>query len=105
MSSDKDYSSPPPTQSTDCNRLTINTQIASPVPSVVAKLSVSDILDVTLVSARGPVQLVTSAGEVAGALLPIEITTLIQCMSDGHEYKARVIEIKGGNYQVLIKHV
>jgi len=105
MSSHKDYSSPPPSQSTDCNKLTINTQIATPVPLVVAKLIVGDILDVTLVSSRGPVQLVTKADEVAGALLPIEITTLIQCMSDGHEYKARVIEIKGGNYQVQIKHV
>jgi hypothetical protein len=105
MSSHKDYDSPPPSQSTDCNKLSINAQIASPVPAVVAKLTVGDILDVTLVSARGPVQLVTKGGEVAGALLPIEITTLIQCMSDGHEYTARVIEIKGGNYQVLIKHV
>jgi hypothetical protein len=105
MSSSSDHSSPPPSQGTDCVKLTINTQIASPVPIVVRTLSVGDKLDVVLVSARGPVQLITTGGDVAGALLPIEITTLIQCMSDGHEYKAKVVDIKGGNFQVLIKHV
>ena len=89
---------------TDCQLLSIKTQLASPKPAVIAKLKVGDILDVQLTPPVGPVQLVTSGGEVAGAVLPPDIAKLIQCISDDNEYKAKVLEIKGGNCQVLITH-
>jgi hypothetical protein len=87
----------------DC-KLDITTHIATPIPAVIATLKVGDVLDVVLQAARGPVVLVTKAKDVAGGILPDEIAQLIQCMSEGNEYKARVTEKKGGNVQVRIKN-
>lgn len=103
MSSDK--SSIPPSKPIDCAKFTIKTHIASPIPSVISTLAIGDILNVVLAPPRGPVQLITKDGTVAGALLSIEINTLIECINDGHSFIAKVIENKGGNCQVLIKHV
>jgi hypothetical protein len=95
----------PPTQpATDCTTLVIRTQLASPVPAVIATLKIGDLLSVTPETPRGPVRLITESGEIAGAILPIDIAALLQCISDGHEYNAKVTELKGGNCQVLIKH-
>lgn len=88
----------------DCNLLSIRTQLASPDPAVILTLSRDEILDVVLVSSTGPIQLVTNSGQIAGAVLPTVISQLIQCISDGHEYIAKVLEIRGGNCQVLIIH-
>ena len=89
----------------DCNSLVMNTQLASPIPAVIATLVKGDVLDVVLVSTTGPVQAVTSAGVVAGAILTTGIGQLIQCISDGHQFIAKVLDIKGGNCQVLITHI
>jgi hypothetical protein len=62
-------------------------------------------MDVVLTPPRGPVQLITAKGEIAGSLLPIEINSLIECINDGHTYTAKVTDNKGGNCQVLIKHI
>jgi len=96
------YSSAGP-QYTDC-KLDIITHIASPNPAVIAILKEDDLLDVVLQAARGPVVLITKAKQIAGGILPDAIAELIQCMSEGNEYKARVIEKKGGNVQVRIKN-
>lgn len=88
----------------DCNMLSINTHLASPDPSVISTLVNNQILDVALVSTTGPIQLVTNDGRIVGAILPTVIAQLIQCISDGHEYIAKVLEIRGGNCQVLITH-
>ena len=87
----------------DC-RLNIVTHIATPNPAIIAKLKMGDVLSVVLQAARGPVVLVTKANEQAGGILPDEIAELIQCLSEGNKYEAKVIEKKGGNVQVRIKN-
>lgn len=93
-----------PSGPTDCEKLSIKTQLASPIATVISKLKVGEILDVQLIPPRGPVQVVTSAGDVAGAILPPDLAQLIECISDSHEYQAKVLDIKGGNCQILITH-
>jgi hypothetical protein len=88
----------------DCQSLSIRTQLASPKQDVLNKLKIGDILEVVLTPPTGPVEAVTSAGEIAGAIFHMDIDSLIQCISNNHEYQAKVIEIKGGNCQILIKH-
>jgi hypothetical protein len=88
----------------DCQLLSIKTQLASPKAAVIAKLKVGDVLDVELTRPAGPVQVITSGGEIAGAILSPDVAKLIECISDDHEYQAKVLEIKGGNCQVLITH-
>lgn len=89
----------------DCQLLSIKTQLASPKPAVIAKLNVGDILEVQLTPPAGPVQLITAGGEIAGAVLSPDVAKLIECIADDHEYHAKVLEIKGGNCQVLITHI
>jgi hypothetical protein len=90
--------------STDCESLSIRTHIASPIPAVIAKIKVGDNLSVDLTPPTGPVEVVTEDGETAGSLLPPDIAKLIQCISQGHVYRAKVTSISGGNCQVLITH-
>src|SRR5438309_4877197 len=89
-------------QTVDCKSLAINTNLASPDPVVVATLAVGDELAVEFVPPTGPLRAVTAIGDVAGVLLPADIVQLIDCISKGIRYKARVISITGGNCQVLI---
>jgi len=88
----------------DCNSLIIRTKLASPVRKVVDELVIGDILKVVLAPPAGPVTVVTKSGKTAGAILHKDLDSLIECMSDGHEYEAKVLEINMGNCEVLIKH-
>jgi hypothetical protein len=88
----------------DCQLLSFRTQLASPKLAVIAKLMINELLDVNLTPPSGPVQVTNSEGEIAGAILSPDIATLIQCIAEGHEYQAKVIDIKGGNCQILITH-
>jgi hypothetical protein len=88
---------------TDC-KLDIITHIATPNPAVIATLKVGDVLDVVLQAARGPVVLITKTKQQAGGILPDAIAELIQCISEGNNYQAKVIDKKGGNVQVRIKN-
>lgn len=88
----------------DCNSLNIRTQIASPNPKVIATLKVGDVLKISVTPPRGPATFVTNKKEVAGAMLPGDLHKLIDCINEGHEYIAKVVDIKGANCQVLIKH-
>ena len=94
----------PSDESLDCVRVSILTQLASPVTVVINTLKVGDELLVKLSPPAGPVEVVTTAGKVAGALLPPAIAELINCMLKGFKYKATIREIKGGNCQVLISN-
>jgi hypothetical protein len=91
--------------STNCLTLIIRTHIASPDPAILVQLQVGDMLDVALIPPSGPVQLLTRAGVVVGAVLPVDVIKLIQCISEGHAYEAKILSISGGNCQVLIQHV
>jgi hypothetical protein len=94
-----------PSQDFDnCQTISIQTSLASPVPAVIGTLSVGDILDIALLTATGPAQVITNAGAIAGALLPPELSRLIRCMNEGHQYTAKVTAIAGGNCEILIRH-
>lgn len=90
--------------STNCQSLVINTQLASPQPAVIAQLNVGDQLTVVLIPPAGPVQLITTGGEIAGAVLTPDVAQLIQCMNDGHTYHAKILGINGANCQIIITH-
>lgn len=87
---------------TSCADLALRTQLASPVPSVIADLSAGDILTIHLLSAVGPLQALTMDGRIAGAVLTSNPATLINCISSGFEYQARVLSVNGGNCQIAV---
>lgn len=88
----------------DCSSLTIRTKLASPDRRVIDEISIGESLNIVLTPPAGPVTAVTNDGKTAGAILHVDIDSLIECISDGHEYVAKVLEINMGNCEVLIKH-
>jgi|GEM_PF-5497508 len=103
MSGSSSYSGGGPVY-TDCTTLVIKTKLASPVRQVVDEINIGDTLSVELTPPAGPVSIMTESGKVAGSVLPIDLESLIQCISEGHEYIAKVTEINMGNCQIIIKH-
>jgi hypothetical protein len=77
--------------------------LASPKPTVIAKLSKNDILKVELKDGKPPVLAVTEGGEVAGTIIPTDLSTLVDCIKTGHQYEANVITIDGGSCTVEIQ--
>ncbi|MBS4064725.1 MAG: hypothetical protein KGZ74_09210 [Chitinophagaceae bacterium] len=94
-----------PTSPKDCNTLKIYTQLASPDSLLVGKLKIGEILAIRLIPPTGPVHVLNNSGEIVGAILSKDVAKLIECISDGHEYRAKVLDIKGGNCQVIIAHI
>lgn len=86
----------------NCADIVLKTQLASPDPDVIDDLGVGDILNIKLSSATGPLQAVTMDGQIAGAILSSNPALLINCITEGHEYLARVLSINGGDCQVSI---
>lgn len=88
----------------DCNSLKIRTNLASPDPLVIPTLAIGDTLDVYLTPPVGPIQLIAKNGKIAGSILPIDLEQLINCITQGHDYVAKVLNISGANCEVLITH-
>lgn len=86
----------------ECDKISIRTQLASPDPDVVKELGKGDILQIVLATATGPLQAVTNDGAIAGAILTSDPGMLIGCMNDGNKYQARVLDVDGGDCEVLI---
>jgi hypothetical protein len=78
--------------------------LASPVPAVIATLSVGDILAVDLeTSPRDRVVVRTNGGQVAGAITSIRLVDIIECIGEGFSYQAEVKSINGGKIEVEIR--
>jgi len=77
--------------------------LASPKPKVIAKLKVNEVLSVELKDGKPPVSAVTKSGEVAGAIIPTDLSMLVACIEKGHQYEAMVVAIDGGSCTVEIE--
>lgn len=85
-----------------CEKILIRTQLASPRADVIDDLAKDDVLDVVLGGPTGPLTAQTYDGEIAGAILISDPASLIRCINDGFNFKAKVIAITGGDCQVSI---
>lgn len=89
-----------------CETLRFDTQLVSAQPAVVATLKAGDVLDVALAVMKGQtVVQVLHKGQVAGGLTGLDANNLRNCMDDGHQYKATVLSINGGQVRVRVEHV
>ncbi len=88
---------------TACADLVINTQIATPVPDVVSTLKEGDILEVSVASATGPINLITSKRKLAGSVLSRNQARLLSCINNGTEFVAEVLSVKGAHCEVQIR--
>lgn len=90
--------------SKDCTALKIRTKLASPDRKVIDTINIGDVLKVVLSPPAGPVNIMTDDDQIAGAVLPMNLDTLVECISDGHEFEAKVLEINMGNCEIQITH-
>lgn len=79
-----------------CQLIDESVRLSSPKPNIVAKLSVGDILKLSLSSGAPPILAKTEKGDVAGAVVPSSLDTLLNCMGTGFTYIATVESLKGG---------
>lgn len=89
-----------------CDDLSFRTQLASPVPAVVATLAPGQVLQV-LVTLIGAAQVLVAqaAGKNVGSLLGANATRLRECILANHKYEATVVQIQNGQVTVDVKHV
>ena len=91
-----------PASAPDCASLTDVTSIASPNPAELAKIAVGSVLGVELRSNPQTV-VATSGPAVVGALVPMQLVNLINCLKRGHRFSATVLRIEGGYCEVHIR--
>lgn len=86
----------------NCTNVSIKTNIISPDPNVLKTIHSGDILQVSLQTATGPLIAVTAKGKTLGAIFIKDPTSLIACINNGNSYKAEILNISGGDVQILI---
>lgn len=87
-----------------CATLREITTLNSPQKAVINLLSVGSLLDVIL-SMQGKAAVVQALYEsqVAGTITSSIIQKLAECINEGHQYVAEVIDLKGGACRVRIR--
>lgn len=88
-----------------CLEIAFVATLASPNIEVIAKLKPRDVLSV--VSRKfGPREIllaVTNEGEEAGAITHDDASRIFDCIAEGHEYLATVLEVRGAFCKVAIR--
>lgn len=93
-----------PDEGISCVNLRFRTSLNSPDAAVIGKLKPKDELTLAQKKADGPLLAITSSGDVAGSIAGRLLLQLLRCMESGHEYKAVVKKVTGGNVEVEIVH-
>lgn len=94
-----------PGYSSPCDSLRFDSQLSSPQAPVVATLSPGDVLLIAVTQMNGQVVVqVLSRGQPAGGLTGPEATQLRNCIEQGHNFNATVLQINGGQVRVRVEH-
>lgn len=89
-----------------CETLKFDAQLVSTQPAVVSSVKIGDVLDVATATLKGQtIVQVLKNGQVVGGLTGLDANRLRQCIEDGHNYKATVLTVNGGQVRVGIEHV
>lgn len=94
----------PSTPTNSCATLQFDTQLASPKAPVVAQLSVNDILDITFAPTGHQIVIALWNGLEAGGIVDPYLNQLRNCMAQGEQYQARVLQINGGQVRLRVFH-
>lgn len=95
-----------PGYSSPCDTLRFDSQLSSPQAPVVATLSPGDVLLIAVAQMNGQVVVqVLRRGQPAGGLTGPEATQLRNCIEQGHNFNATVLQVNGGQVRVRVEHV
>lgn len=88
-----------------CEWLKFEAQIASPQPTIVAALSVGEVLEIAIANLREQLVVqVQKNGVAVGGLIGPDATRLRACIESGHTYRATVRALNGGQVRVFVEH-
>lgn len=94
-----------PSYSSPCDTLRFDSQLSSPQASVVATLRSGDVMAIAVAQMNGQVVVqVLSHGQPAGGLTGPEATQLRNCIEQGHDFNATVLQVNGGQVRVRVEH-
>lgn len=93
------------TPNSSCETLQFDTQLASPKALVVAQLGVNDIFDIVFAPTGNQVVIALWNGAEAGGIVDPNLSQLRNCMSQGEQYQARVLQVSGGQVRLRVYHV
>lgn len=94
-----------PGYSSPCDTLRFDSQLSSPQAAVVRTLNVNDVLLIVVVPMNGQVVIqVLIHGHPAGGLTGPEATQLRNCIEQGHNFTATVLQIVSGQVRVRVEH-
>jgi hypothetical protein len=86
-----------------CERLILNTQIASPKPAVIGGLQLGEVLMVGLEqTGTTSTVVVLRNNQVAGGIAAPEMQRLRECIQQGTRYIAKVTAISGAHISIRI---
>lgn len=88
-----------PVPEQNCRSIRLQKDVSSPVPSVIARLSLGSVLDVSI---SGVLVVVTHNGNEAGSLVGDGIPALKRCIGEGNIFSATVVKISGASIQVQV---
>lgn len=95
-----------PSYTSSCDTLRFDSQLSSPQAPVVASLTPGDVLLIEVVQMNGQVVVqVLHNGQPAGGLAGPEATQLRNCIDQGHNFTATVLQVNGGQVRVRVEHV
>jgi hypothetical protein len=94
----------PPGGGVNCESIHEETTLNSAKPDVVKTLRVGDILTLQARAPRGPLVAVTASSKEAGSITSARLARILSCITEGHEYVAEVLRIRGGEVTVEVRH-
>ena len=93
-----------PSRTITCDDLHLKTIVNSPDPEVLATVQKWDCLEVALVSRHTKkIVVVRKNGRDVGSVTDAAIGNLIDCLNQGHPFKAYVVELSKGHCTVEIQ--
>jgi hypothetical protein len=66
-------------------------------------LHTGTILDVRANSPTGPLVAVLNQGQIVGSVTSASAARILECIEDGYEFVAEVLQVNGGQVVVLIR--
>ncbi len=85
-----------------CHLLVVQTLLSSPKAQVVDRLKEGDELDVEV---RDGILVATDDGRIAGSLVSPQSLRIMECIGQGIDYVAEVLDVSGGAVEVKVHSV
>jgi hypothetical protein len=94
---------PRPEPRSNCASLRERTTLNSVDPAAVNLLHAGTILDVRANSPTGPLVAVLNQVQIVGSVTSASAARILECIEDGYEFVAEVLQVNGGQVVVLIR--